>query len=255
MKTIILAGGFGTRISEYTHLIPKPMIPIGGIPIIVHLMKIYAKYNFKDFGIALGYKSDIIKDYFINYHHIKSDFKINLKTGVIETLSKASEDWNVTLNDTGLHTMTGGRVKRMREYINGEPFFLTYGDGLCDVNIKELLSFHKQSKKLVTVTSVRPSARFGEMVIKDNVVKSFKEKPQTDKGWINGGFFVCNPEFLDFIEGDNTVLERDPLEKLVQLNELAAFKHQGFWQCMDNKRDNDRLNEMYDENNTPWLEA
>lgn len=255
MKTIILAGGFGTRISEYTHLIPKPMIPIGGTPIIVHLMKIYAKYNFKDFGIALGYKSDIIKDYFINYHHIKSDFKINLKTGVIETLSKASEDWNITLNDTGLHTMTGGRVKRMREYINGEPFFLTYGDGLCDVNIKELLSFHKQSKKLVTVTSVRPSARFGEMIIKDNVVKSFKEKPQTDKGWINGGFFVCNPEFLDFIEGDNTVLERDPLEKLVQLNELAAFKHQGFWQCMDNKRDNDRLNEMYDENNTPWLEA
>jgi glucose-1-phosphate cytidylyltransferase len=254
MKTIILAGGFGTRISEYTHLIPKPMIPIGGIPVIVHLMNIYAKYNFNDFGIALGYKSEVIKDYFLKYHHIKSDFNINLKTGVIKTLTKASEDWNVTLKNTGLHTMTGGRVKRMKDYINGEPFFLTYGDGLCDVNIEELLNFHNQSKKLVTVTSVRPLARFGEMIIKGNEVQSFKEKPQTDKGWINGGFFVCNPEFLDFIEGDNTVLEKEPLEKLVELNELAAFKHHGFWQCMDNKRDNDLLNEMYDKNDTPWLE-
>lgn len=254
MKTIILAGGFGTRISEFTDKIPKPMIPIGTMPILWHILKFYSNYGIKDFGIALGYKSEVIKNFFLNYSHLNSDFTINLSSGNITTHSKSKDNWNVSLIDTGLNSMTGGRVKRMKEYIGkDEPFLLTYGDGLSNVNINELLKFHKSNNKMVTVTAVRPSARFGEMKIDKNNVTVFKEKPQTNSGWINGGFFVCNPEFLDFINGDDTILERDPLERLVALNQLAAYKHDGFWQCMDNKRDYDLLNKMYNDNNIPWL--
>jgi len=254
MKTIILAGGFGTRISEFTDKIPKPMIPIGNMPILWHILKFYSNYGIKDFGIALGYKSDVIKNFFLNYSHLNSDFSINLSSGNITTHSTSKDNWNVSLIDTGLNSMTGGRVKRMKEYIGkDEPFLLTYGDGLSNVNINELLKFHKSHNKMVTVTAVRPSARFGEMKIDKNNVTVFKEKPQTNSGWINGGFFVCNPEFLDFIDGDDTILERDPLERLVALNQLAAYKHDGFWQCMDNKRDYDLLNKMYEDNNIPWL--
>ena len=254
MKTIILAGGFGTRISEFTDKIPKPMIPIGNMPILWHILKFYSNYGIKDFGIALGYKSDVIKNFFLNYSHLNSDFSINLSSGNITTHSTSKDNWDVSLIDTGLNSMTGGRVKRMKEYIGkDEPFLLTYGDGLSNVNINELLKFHKSHNKMVTVTAVRPSARFGEMKIDKNNVTVFKEKPQTNSGWINGGFFVCNPEFLDFIDGDDTILERDPLERLVALNQLAAYKHDGFWQCMDNKRDYDLLNKMYEDNNIPWL--
>jgi glucose-1-phosphate cytidylyltransferase len=254
MKTIILAGGFGTRISEFTDKIPKPMITIGNMPILWHILKFYSNYGIKDFGIALGYKSEVIKNFFLNYSHLNSDFTINLSSGNITTHSISKDNWNVSLIDTGLNSMTGGRVKRMKEYIGkDEPFLLTYGDGLSNVNINELLKFHKSNNKMVTVTAVRPSARFGEMKIDKNNVTVFKEKPQTNSGWINGGFFVCNPEFLDFIDGDHTILERDPLERLVALNQLAAYKHDGFWQCMDNKRDYDLLNKMYEDNNIPWL--
>jgi len=252
MKTIILAGGFGTRISEYTHSIPKPMIPIGNSPVLVHIMNRYSMYNHNDFGIALGYKGDVIKNFFLNYNYLNSDFTVNLKSGKISILQNCNKDWNVTLCDTGLNTMTGGRVKRMKDFINGEPFFLTYGDGLADINIDELLNFHNSNKKMVTVTAVRPSARFGEMIIDNTLVTSFKEKPQTNKGWINGGFFVCNPEFLDYIDDDSSILERDPLERIVKENQLCAYKHHGFWQCMDTKRDNDNLNSMYNSGNSPW---
>jgi len=215
MKVVILAGGLGTRISEYTKFIPKPMIKINGLPILVHIMKHYAKFGFNDFYIALGYKGDIIKNY----------------------VKKKKFNWNINLIDTGKNTMTGGRLKRLKKYLIGETFFLTYGDGLSDINITKLLKFHKKNKKLVTLTAVRPPARFGALKLNGNSVSYFKEKSRMDEGWINGGFFVISDKFLNFIKNDKTYLEREPLEKVTKVKELSAYRHNGFWQCIDNMRD------------------
>tara|TARA_Y100001960_G_C14606919_1_gene793736 strand:+ start:365 stop:1057 length:693 start_codon:yes stop_codon:yes gene_type:complete len=222
MKVIILAGGFGTRLSEYTKTIPKPMIQVGGKPMLLHIMKLYAKYGFTDFYIALGYKGEIIKKFF----------------------NKKFFNWNINLIDTGQNTMTGGRLKRLKKFIGKETFMMTYGDGLSNVNLNKLLKFHKKNKKLVTLTAVRPPARFGALKLKGEKVSYFKEKSKLDEGWINGGFFVMEPEFLKFIKSDNTYLEREPLEKISKKRELTAFRHEGFWQCMDTKRDKDLLNKI-----------
>jgi len=252
MKVLILAGGFGTRLSEYTENIPKPMVKIGGKPIIWHIMQHYSKYNHFEFNIALGYKGEVIKEFFLNYKALNSDFQINFKNGEILYHSNSIDNWNVNLIDTGLQTMTGGRVKRFKPYLNNETFMLTYGDGLSNVNLDELLSFHKSHKKLVTMTAVRPGARFGELELNGENVISFKEKPQLQAGWINGGFFVIEPEFLEYIEGDEIMLERQPLEIASKLGQLKAFKHEGFWHCMDTKRDKDRLEKMWLEGNPEW---
>ena len=230
MKVVILAGGFGTRLAEYTKIIPKPMINIGGEPMLIHIMKLYAKYGFKDFYIALGYKGKMIKKFF----------------------NKKLFDWNIKLIETGRNTMTGGRLKRLKKYIGNETFMMTYGDGLSNVNLKKLLKFHKKNKKLVTLTAVRPPARFGALKLKNNYVSYFKEKSKLDEGWINGGFFVIEPKFLNFIKSDKTYLERDPLEKISKKKQLIAFKHKGFWQCMDTKRDRDQLETLF-KKNSPWL--
>jgi len=218
-KVVLLAGGFGTRLSEYTTSIPKPMVKINGKPILLHIIKFYAKYGFRNFYIALGYKSEVIRKFF----------------------KKKIPNLNINLIETGENTMTGGRLKRLAKYIGKETFMMTYGDGLCNVNLNKLLKFHKKNKKMVTLTAVRPPARFGAVKLKGNHVKYFKEKSSLDEGWINGGFFVIEPEFLKFIKNDNTYLERDPLEKISKKKQLVAFKHQGFWQCMDTKRDKDKL--------------
>ena len=222
MKVVILAGGFGTRLSEYTKTIPKPMIKIRGEPMLLHIMKLYAKYGFKDFYIALGYKGKIIKKFF----------------------NKQYYDWNISLIETGRNTMTGGRLKRLKKYIGKETFMMTYGDGLSNVNLRKLLQFHKKNKKLVTLTAVRPPARFGVIKFKNHHVTYFKEKSKLDEGWINGGFFVMEPEFLKFIKNDKTYLEREPLEEVTKKKQLVAYKHKDFWQCMDTKRDKDKLEKI-----------
>lgn len=253
MKVIILAGGFGTRLSEYTETIPKPMVPIGGKPIIWHIMNTYAKFGHNDFNLALGYKASYVKEFFLNYRALNNDFSIDLSNGNIESLVEKSIDWRVTLVDTGNESMTGGRVKRMQPYTKGERFFLTYGDGLADIDIDELLKFHIKKGKMVTVTAVHPGARFGELEIQDDLAKSFQEKPQVGQGWINGGYFVIEPEFFNLIEGDSSILEKGPLESAAKMGELAAFKHAGFWQCMDTKRDKDYLDHLCDSNSAPWI--
>ncbi len=252
MKVLILAGGFGTRLSGYTEQTPKPMVTIGGKPIIWHIMQIYAHYGFKDFYLALGYKAEVFKEYFLNYRTLNSDFSIDLSNGKVSKLTEPEVDWNVTLIDTGLDTLTGGRVKRMKKYIGNETFLLTYGDGVSNIDINALIKFHKSHGKLVTVSAVHPGARFGELEIKNSKVKTFKEKPQTEKGWINGGFFVMEPKFLDYIEGDTSILEREPLEKVANNGELMAYNHDAFWQCMDTKRDKDRLEELWSSGKAPW---
>lgn len=252
MKVIILAGGFGTRLSEYTESIPKPMVTVGGRPIIWHIMNTYSKYGHTDFHLALGYKAEVIKEYFLHYRSLNSDFSINLRTGAIESHQTDETNWRVTLVHTGLESMTGGRVKRMQSYIGNEPFLLTYGDGVVDINIDELINFHKSHGKMVTISAVHPGARFGELSMNGNAVTSFKEKPQTRQGWINGGYFVIQPEFFDLIESDETILEREPLEKAADMGELMAFQHNGYWQCMDTKRDRDHLEELWQSGNAPW---
>jgi len=253
MKVILLAGGYGTRISEYTDLVPKPMVEIGGHPMLWHIMKTYASYGHKDFYVALGYKSSVVKQYFSQYHTINSDFCVDLATGKTSSQSASQVDWKVTLIDTGLNTMTGGRVKRMKDYVGSEDsILLTYGDGVSDINIDALLQFHRSHGKMVTMTAVRPVARFGELEIIDDRVLSFEEKPQLHQGWINGGYFVVEPEFFDLIEGDLTMMEREPLEKVTKLGELMAYKHQGFWQCMDTKRDHEMLEKLWLDNKAPW---
>ncbi len=252
MKVVILAGGFGTRLSEYTESIPKPMVTVGGKPILWHIMNTYAKFGHKDFHIALGYKAEIIKEYFLHYRTLNSDFTVDLSSGDIVTHQQGSVDWRVTLVDTGLNSMTGGRVKRMQDFIGNEPFLLTYGDGVADIDIDALIKFHKDHGKMVTVSAVHPGARFGELDINNNIVASFKEKPQVTQGWINGGYFVIEPEFFNFIEGDGTILEKSPLEKASQMGELMSYQHDGFWQCMDTKRDRDSLEELWESGNALW---
>jgi glucose-1-phosphate cytidylyltransferase len=252
MKVILLAGGLGTRLAEYTGVIPKPMVPIGGKPILWHLMNSYANFGHRDFFVALGYKSEIVKDYFYNYRAINSDFTIDLASGDINYHQINSVDWKITLVDTGEDSMTGGRVKRMRNYIGNETFLLTYGDGLANIDINELVRFHKSHGKMITMSAVRPTARFGELELKENYVLSFKEKPQLHEGWINGGFFVVEPDFFELIEGDQTLLEREPLEKATKMGELMAFRHDGFWQCMDTKRDHELLEDLWLKGNAPW---
>ena len=251
MKVVILAGGFGTRLAEYTEVIPKPMVKVGGKPIIWHIMKRYAKFGHTDFFLALGYKAELIKDYFLNYRVLNSDFTVNLIDGRVEAIKSDKVDWKITLVDTGLSAMTGGRVKKMEPFVGDETFMLTYGDGLADIDVNKLLDFHRSHGKMVTMTAVRPSARFGEIELEGNLVKNFEEKPQMHDGWINGGFFVIEPAFLNLISGESTLLEREPLEKAAAMGELMAFKHEGFWQCMDTKRDLDLL-ESLSKNSAPW---
>lgn len=228
------------------------MVTIGGKPILWHVMQRYAFYGHKDFYIALGYKAEIIKEYFLKFNSINSDFTINIRSGELDILSNNGLDWKVTLVDTGQDSMTGGRVKRMESFIGKEPFMLTYGDGVADVNLKTLSDFHLKHKKMVTVTAVHPVARFGELEIEGETVKSFQEKPQVTRGWINGGFLVCQPEFFNLINNDSTILEREPLETVANQGELMAYKHNGFWQCMDTKRDKDFLEELWSQKKAPW---
>jgi glucose-1-phosphate cytidylyltransferase len=251
MKVIILAGGFGTRLSEYTDIIPKPMVPIGGKPILWHIMQTYAHFGHKEFYLALGYKAEVIKEYFLNYSALKADFTIDLATGGITSHQNDPVDWSVTLVHTGDETMTGGRVKRLRSFIGDEPFMLTYGDGVSDIDISALLAFHRSHGKMVTVSAVRPAARFGELEMDGDRVVSFREKPQLHEGWINGGFFVIEPAFFDLIGGDSTMLEREPLEAASQASELMAYRHEGFWHCMDTKRDHELLESLWAKG-APW---
>ena len=242
MKVLILAGGGGTRLSEETELRPKPMVEIGGKPILWHIMKIYSFHGFNEFVILLGYKGYFIKEYFANYFLHQSDVTIDLENNNIEVHNSSSEPWKVTLLDTGLETMTGGRVKRAKNYIDNKPFLLTYGDGVADIDIKALVKFHKEHGKSLTMTSVQPEGRFGALVTNDNnQVSSFKEKPKGDGNWINGGFFVCEPNVIDYIKDDKTVFEKEPLEDLAAAGELFTYRHKGFWQCMDTLRDKRKL--------------
>ena len=247
MKTVILAGGLGTRLSEYTESIPKPMVRVCNKPLLEHIITIYSQYKYNDFIIALGYKGEEIKRYFMEYKIINSDISINIRNGEHKLLNTIDNNWNISMIDTGLDSMTGGRLKRLKNYINDERFFLTYGDGVADINIDALLDFHKAHGKMVTVTAVRPVARFGEITIEGECVKVFKEKPQVDQGWINGGFFVIEPEFLDLVENDLTVLEKDPIERACAMGELMAYKHYGIWQCVDTKRDVETITELFNE--------
>jgi glucose-1-phosphate cytidylyltransferase len=253
MKVVILAGGFGTRLSEETDLRPKPMVEIGGKPILWHIMKIYSTYGFNDFIICLGYKGYMIKEYFANYFIHNSDITISLKENTIQVHNNYCEPWRVTLVDTGLNTQTGGRIKRVQKYIGNETFMATYGDGVGDINLRDLLDFHRKHGKYATVTAVQPSGRFGALDINDeNLVISFEEKPKGDKVWINGGFFVLEPEIFDYIDGDDTIWERESLVKLARDGQLVAFKHYGFWKPMDTLRDKRELEELWNSGNPPW---
>ncbi len=231
MKVVILAGGFGTRLSEYTDSIPKPMVPIGGKPIIEHIMNHYSNFGYTDFYLALGYKGNVIKKYFENFDN----------------------NWKINLIDTGSETLTGGRLKRLEKYLNKESFLLTYGDGISDIDIKKLVKFHKSHNKMVSISAVRPPARFGSLSLRGSDVIKFKEKKQLGESWINGGFFVINPKFFKFLKGDNTILEKEPLEEVTSLKEIKAFRHEGFWQCMDHKLDKDYLEQLIIEKKAPWI--
>ena len=252
MKVVILAGGLGTRISEYTKTIPKPMIKICGKPIIHRIIDHYVSYGHNEFYIALGYKGFFIKKFFLDYNEQFSDLTIDFKNNKILKHNETKESWEINLIDTGEQTPTGGRIKKIMEFIGDERVMVTYGDGLCNLNIKQLLEFHNNHKKLATITAVRPSARFGELELEGDKITSFKEKPQSKKGWINGGFFVFNYKVFDFIKGDKTMLEKEPLQKLAKIGQLAGFKHEGFWQCMDTMRDKAFLNKLVKQNKIPW---
>jgi len=252
MKVVILAGGFGTRLSEFTDVVPKPMVTVGGMPIIWHIMNHYARFGHRDFVLALGYKSQIIRDYFLNYRSLNSNVTVDLKSGQVSFLGGDVPDWRVTMIDTGLETQTGGRLLRLREILGDDEFLMTYGDGVSNVDLNHLVEFHRASSAEVTVTAVRPTARFGEVEIDGDRVVKFSEKPRGSQGWINGGFFVMHPSFLDRIEGDSSVLEREPLERAAIAKKLAAYRHSGFWQCMDTKRDRDLLERLWADGSAPW---
>jgi glucose-1-phosphate cytidylyltransferase len=254
LKVIILCGGLGTRLSEETQVKPKPMVEIGGRPILWHIMKIYSRHGLNDFLLALGYKGEAIKDYFLNYHARQSDVTVHLKSGQVDYSNPAVEDWRLLLMDTGANTMTGGRLLRMKPHLQSSgTFMLTYGDGVSDVDITELLSFHRTHGRLATVTAVRPPARFGDLLIENNRVINFQEKPQAGEGWINGGFFVFEPGVLDFIADDATILEKAPLEQLAQQGELMAYQHSGYWQSMDTLRDKQALEAIWTTGKAPWM--
>jgi len=252
MKLIILAGGLGTRLAEETTVKPKPMVEIGGQPIILHIMNIYATYGYNEFIVALGYKGEIIKNYFLHYYHLRNSFTINLSNGRIDVHNKHQKDWVVHLIETGLHTETGGRIKRLAPWIGNETFMMTYGDGVANINIQKLVAFHRRHGRLATVTAVRPPSRFGGLSFKDDCVIKFVEKPQIGEGWINGGFFVLESGVLDYIEGDETIFEQKPLERLAEDGQLIAYHHDGFWQCMDTLRDVQLLSSLWESGNAPW---
>jgi glucose-1-phosphate cytidylyltransferase len=254
MKVVLLAGGFGTRLSEETVSRPKPMVEIGGSPILWHIMKIYASHGFNDFVICLGYKGYVIKEYFANYFLHQSDVTFDMKENRMEIHNSQAEPWRVTLVDTGTETMTGGRVKRVQKYLDDQPFLLTYGDGVGSVDIKELVNFHKHNNKLLTVTAVQPSGRFGALNISENddSVVSFTEKPKGDGAWINGGFFVCEPGVLNYISDDSSVFEKDPLENIAADGKMVAYRHNGFWKPMDTLRDKQELENLWNSGQAPW---
>lgn len=255
MKVLILAGGLGSRLSEETVLKPKPMVEIGGRPILWHIMKIYSYYGFNEFIILCGYKDYLIKEYFINYYSHMSDLTVDMTTNTLKHHANYAEPWKVTLVDTGLNTMTGGRIAKVQEYVGNEPFLLTYGDGVSDVDISELISFHKTHGKAITMTAVQPEGRFGSLQIsQENKVSSFQEKPIGDGSWVNGGFFVCQPEVFNYIKGgDATVFERGPLEDLAKDEQLFTYKHKGFWKPMDTLRDKNQLEDMIYKGTAPWI--
>ena len=255
MKVVLLAGGYGTRLSEETDIRPKPMVEIGGKPILWHIMKIYSYYGFNEFIILLGYKGYYIKEYFANYFLHQSDITFDIQTGQMQVHSNDSEPWKVTLVDTGLETQTGARIKRAQKYIGDETFLLTYGDGVSSIDIGDTIKFHKSNSKILTMTAIQPEARYGNLDIDDSskLVKTFVEKPPTEAGWINGGFFVCEPKLFDYISEDvGCVFEQAPLQQLSAIGEIAAYKHSGFWQCMDTLRDNAKLNQLWRDEKAPW---
>ncbi|MDX2196022.1 MAG: glucose-1-phosphate cytidylyltransferase [Cytophagales bacterium] len=253
MKVLILAGGLGTRLSEETVVKPKPMVEIGGKPILWHIMKIYAHYGYNDFVILLGYKGYYIKEYFHNYFLHQNDLCIDLKANKIEYFNNHSEDWKISLIDTGEHSMTGGRVKRAAPHIAGKPFLLTYGDGVADIDIAKTVNFHQSHGKIMTVTAIQPEGKYGILNFgEDDAVKGFLEKPKGDGAWINGGYFVCEPQIIDYITDDNTILEREPLENISHHGQMKAYRHTGFWQCMDTLRDKTKLQELWDTGKAPW---
>ena len=252
MKTIILAGGLGTRVSEETSLKPKPLVEVGERPILWHIMKIYSGHGFREFVVALGYKGELIKYYFLNYHRLNNDLTIDLKDGGVKVHDAALEDWRVHLIDTGLSTLTGGRLRRLAGLLHGETFMMTYGDGVADIDIPAALAFHKKMGRHATITAVRPPARFGGLQFEGDLVNKFFEKPQIGEGWINGGFFILEPAVFDYIDSDQTSFEREPLERLAHDGQLAVYRHGGFWQCMDTVRDVHYLNELWEGGNPPW---
>lgn len=254
MKVLLLAGGFGTRLSEETDVRPKPMVEIGGKPILWHIMKIYSTYGFNEFIVLLGYKGYYIKEYFANYFLHQSDVTIDLKQNSMEILNNSSEPWKVTLLDTGLNSMTGARIKKAQRFIGDEPFMLTYGDGVADVNIQELIQFHKRHGKALTMMSSQPAGRFGALNIeKNNQVTKFLEKPKGDGNWVNAGFFVCEPKVFDYIlEGDSIVFEQEPLQNLAEDGEIFTYQHEGFWKPMDSLKDKNDLNSLWENNTAPW---
>ena len=252
MKCVILAGGLGTRISEETHLKPKPMVEIGGMPLLWHIMKTYSAYGIDDFVICCGYKGYMIKEYFANYFLHTSDITIDMKNNDLEVHQKHTEPWKVTMIDTGLNTMTGGRLKKIQKYVENETFCFTYGDGLSDINITNLLKFHKTNKTFATTTAVQPPGRYGALKLKNNKVDKFTEKPLGDGSLVNGGYFVLEPEVFDYVKGNNTVWEKEPLENLATENQLSAFLHKGFWHALDTLRDKNNLEELWNSKNTPW---
>ena len=253
MKVVILAGGLGTRLSEYTDKIPKPMVEIGGIPIIEHIMNHYSHYGFNEFIICLGYRQEIIKDYFINYNLMNSDISVDLSSGECSFLKSSKKEWKVNLIKTGFKTKTGGRVKKIRNLISDNSFLLTYGDGLSNININNLIKFHKEKGKSITISAFKPQARFGELEISNGEVESFQEKPQLKQGRINGGFFVVEKKFIEYISNYNEMLEVEPIQRAINNNDVAAYESDDFWRCVDSKRDLDYIKMLWEEGNAPWI--
>jgi glucose-1-phosphate cytidylyltransferase len=252
MKVVILAGGLGTRLSEETEKRPKPLVEVGGYPILWHVMKHYSHYGFNDFVIALGYKGEMIKKFFVDYLNFKCNLNVDFSSGNIGVLERSPEKWKVELIDTGLETLTGGRLKRLEQWLYDEPFMLTYGDGVSNIDLIELLDLHKSQNRIATITAVRPPARFGGLTLDGSSVTEFSEKPQIGEGWINGGFMVFEPAVMDCIEGDDTILEAHTLGRLARDKQLSAFRHEGFWQCIDTLRDLKLLNKIWSEGSPPW---